>query len=73
VNQVDPNDEAREDREAELQSTLNSKGGPGKIKRLFLSTRSIPPDTESCMPDSPTGMTSTEMIAGIIATEFPVV
>jgi hypothetical protein len=68
---VHPNEEAREDREAELQSMLNSKGGPGKIKRLFQAGRSIPAGTEIGTPDSPAGITSTDMIAGIIATEFP--
>jgi hypothetical protein len=68
---VHPNEEAREDREAELQSMLNSKGGPGKIKRLFQAARSIPAGTEIGTPDMPAGITSTDMIAGIIATEFP--
>jgi hypothetical protein len=68
---MDLNEEAREDREAELQSMLNSKGGPGKIKRLFQAARSIPAGTEMGTPDLPSGTSTTDMIAGIIATEFP--
>jgi hypothetical protein len=71
MNTVNLNEEAREDREAELQSMLNSKGGPGKIKRLFQAAHSIPPGTETGMPDSPAGITTADMIAGIVATEFP--
>ena len=71
MNTVQPSEEAREDREAELQSMLNSKGGPGKIKRLFQAARSIPAGTQMGVPEMPAGMTTTDMIAGIIATEFP--
>jgi hypothetical protein len=64
-------EEAKEDREAELQSMSGSKGGPGKIKRLFMAARNIPAGTETRLPDFPPGMKIAEMIAGILAVEFP--